>query len=410
MLTLDDFRNLIPDKKLSEIYQRASKLYDKSIVHVNATYQGGGVAEILNSLVPLMNDIGIQTGWRVLHGSLDFFEITKEFHNGLQGQDIELTEKKERMYMQLNGNFSSFTHIDHDCTIIHDPQPLPMIKFYHKRGAWIWRCHIDLSEPNPQLWNFIKGFLIKYDMTIMTSDLYAHPDLPIPYRIIPPAINPLTMKNKDISEETIREQIEQVGIPTDKPIITQVSRLDPWKDPEGVLEIFKLVKEKVDCRLLFCYNLAADDPEGLRVYDRICQKAQEYVKKGDVIFVEGNQEILVNAVQRFSDVVIQKSIREGFCLAVTEAMWKTRPVVASNVGGIPIQIRDGFNGYLLEPYDLQGFAERIIHILEHPSEAEQMGINARETVRENFLITRLLTDYLDILIQAVNHRNGVSIG
>ncbi|MBN1846463.1 MAG: glycosyltransferase [Sedimentisphaerales bacterium] len=403
MLTLDDFREIIPDKKLSEIYQRASKLYNKSIVHVNATYQGGGVAEILNSLVPLMNDIGIQTGWRVLHGSLDFFEITKEFHNGLQGRDIDLTEEKRRMYMQLNGNFSAYTHIEHDCTIIHDPQPLPMIKFYQKHGAWIWRCHIDLSDPNATLWDFIKGFLIKYDMTILSSEQYAHQDLPVPHRIIPPAINPLTMKNKDLDEDAVREQIEQAGIPTDKPVITQVSRLDPWKDPEGVLDIFKLVKQKVDCRLLFCYNLAADDPEGLRVYDHICQRAQEDVERGDIIFVEGNQETLVNAVQRFSDVIIQKSVREGFCLAVTEALWKARPVVASNVGGIPLQIEDGVSGYLLEPHDLHGFAERIVHILENPGEGERLGQNARETVREHFLITRLLTDYLDLLHQVVNH-------
>ncbi|UCF43565.1 MAG: glycosyltransferase [Planctomycetota bacterium] len=397
MLSLEDFRHIVPDERLAEIYSRARGLYGKHIVHVNATYQGGGVAEILYSLVMLMNDVGIETGWRILHGSQEFFEITKGFHNALQGGKLNLSERKKQIYLQVNDNFLRFTHLHHDCVIIHDPQPLSLIRTYRKRQPWIWRCHIDLTEPHKELWDFLKGFVLKYDQMVVSSEKYFKEDLPVGQRLMYPAINPLSGKNRDISEKTMLEQVKKAGIPTDKPIITQVSRLDPWKDPEGVIDIYKRVKEKVDCRLVFCYNVASDDPEGLQVYNRVYRKANRYVNKKDILFVVGNYEVLVNAIQKFSDVVIQKSTREGFCLSVTEALWKGTPVVASNVGGLPVQIQDGVNGFLLEPNDVEGFAERIIHLLKNPQERERLGQKGHETVREKFLITRLLSDYLDML-------------
>jgi trehalose synthase len=397
MIRLEDFRHIVPDERLAEIYTRARKLYGKHIVHVNATYQGGGVAEILYSLVQLMNDVGIDAGWRILHGSQEFFEITKSFHNALQGAKLNLTEKKKKAYLQINNNFSKFTHLHHDCVIIHDPQPLSLIRDYRKRQPWIWRCHIDLTNPHEQLWDFLKGYMIKYDEIVMSSEKYFKEDLPVDQRLMFPAINPLVEKNKDISERTMLEHVRKAGIPTDKPVITQVSRLDPWKDPLGVIDVFKLVKEKVDCRLVFCYNVASDDPEGLRMFRKVQRKANRLINNGDIIFVVGNYETLVNSVQRFSKVIIQKSIREGFCLCVTEALWKGTPVVASNVGGIPYQIDDGRNGFLLEPQDNEGFAERIIHILKNPDEARALGKEAKEKVRREFLVTRLLSDYLDML-------------
>lgn len=397
MLSLEDFRHIVPDERIAEIYSRARGLYGKHIVHVNATYQGGGVAEILYSLVMLMNDVGIETGWRILHGSQEFFEITKGFHNALQGAKLNLSERKKQTYLQVNDNFLRFTHLHHDCVIIHDPQPLSLIRTYRKRQPWIWRCHIDLTEPHKELWDFLKGFVLKYDQMVVSSDKYYKEDLPVGQRLMYPAINPLSAKNRDIGEKTVLEQIKKAGIPTDKPIITQVSRLDPWKDPEGVIDVYKRVKEKVDCRLVFCYNVVSDDPEGLQVYNRVYRKANRHVKKKDILFVLGNYELLVNAIQRFSDVVIQKSTREGFCLAVTEALWKGTPVVSSNVGGLPVQIQDGVNGFLLEPNDTEGFAERIIHLLKNPQEKERLGQKGHETVREKFLITRLLSDYLDML-------------
>jgi len=397
MLRLEDFRHIVPDETLAEIYARARKLYGKHIVHLNATYQGGGVAEILYSLVLLMNDVGIDAGWRILHGSQEFFEITKSFHNALQGANLHLTDRKKGVYLQVNENFSKFTHLYHDCVIIHDPQPLSLIRSYRKSQPWIWRCHIDLTDPHKELWDFLKGFILKYDQVVFSSEKYFKKDLPIDQRLMFPAINPLSRKNMDISDKTIREHITKVGIPPDKPIITQVSRLDPWKDPEGVIDVFKLVKEKVDCRLVFCYNVASDDPEGLRMFHKVQRKANKFLKSRDILFVVGNNETLVNAIQRFSSVIIQKSTKEGFCLAVTEALWKGTPVVASDVGGIPIQIEDGKNGFLLEPKDNEGFADRIIHLLNNPKAGKDLGKQGKETVREKFLITRLLSDYLYML-------------
>ncbi|MHC4619518.1 MAG: glycosyltransferase [Planctomycetota bacterium] len=397
MLSLESFRHIVPDERLAEIYARARNLYGKHIVHINSTYQGGGVAEILYSLVLLMNDVGIRTGWRILHGSPDFFDITKKFHNALQGASLNLSEMKKRLYLQVNANFAKFTHLEHDCVIVHDPQPLPIINSYVKRQPWIWRCHIDLTGPHAALWDFMKGFLLKYDQIAVSSEKYFKQDLPVDQRLMFPAINPLNLKNKELPEKTIQKYIKKAGIPTDKPVITQVSRLDPWKDPEGVIDVFALVRQKVDCRLVFCYNLASDDPEGMQMHAKVQRKANKFLKSGDILFVLGNNDILVNSVQRFSNIIIQKSTKEGFCLAVTESLWKGKPVVASNVGGIPGQIEDGRNGFLLEPKDIAGFADRIVHLLKNPNEADHLGQNATETVRQKFLITRLLSDYLDML-------------
>jgi len=402
MLSLEQFRYIVPDERLAEIYARARGLYGKHIVHLNATYQGGGVAEILYSLVLLMNDVGINAGWRILHGSQEFFEVTKSFHNALQGGKLQLSKKKKKLYLQVNDNFSKFTHLHHDCVIIHDPQPLSLIRSYRKSQPWIWRCHIDLTDPHKELWDFLKGFLLKYDQIVVSSEKYFKDDLPVDQRLMYPAINPLAQKNRNMTDKAALDRFSRAGIPTDKPLITQVSRLDPWKDPEGVIDVFATVKEKVDCRLLFCYNVASDDPEGLRMFNKVKRKANKFLKTGDITFVVGNNEQLVNAIQRYSDIIVQKSTREGFCLSVTEALWKATPVVASNVGGIPIQIDDGKNGFLLKPNDIEGFADRIIHLLKNPDDAKEMGKNARETVRKKFLITRLLSDYLYMLNAVMN--------
>ena len=397
MLSLEDFRYIESDERLAGIYSKAVRLYGKHIVHLNATFQGGGVAEMLYPLSLLMNDVGLDTDWRILYGSQEFFEITKSFHNALQGGPFNLSERKKQLYLQINENFSRFTHLSHDCIIIHDPQPLALIKYFKKEQPWIWRCHIDITNPHSGLWEFMKGFLLKYDEVVVSNEKYLKSDLPVNQRIIYPAINPLSPKNKDISDKIIIDYIKKADIPIDKPLITQVSRLDPWKDPEGVIDVFERVKQEVDCRLVLCYNMASDDPEGLQMYRKVQQRAKKFLKTGHIIFVVGNDEILVNAIQRFSNVSIQKSTREGFCLAVTEAMWKGTLVVASNVGGIPIQIEDGKNGFLLEPQDVNGFAEKIIYLLKNPKEKENLGHNAKETVRKKFIITRLLLDYLDML-------------
>lgn len=395
MKTVNDYRGIVGDNIISEIYKKARRLSGKSVVNINSTYYGGGVAEILSSLVPLMNDVGLDAGWRIIRGSPDMFSITKKFHNALQGDTIHLTPIKKQLYIKTNENFSTYTHLDHDCVIIHDPQPLPLIQFYKKRQPWIWRCHIDLSHPNKDLWYFLKGFILKYDAVIVSHESYEN-DLPLEHKIISPVIDPLTPKNMDLTENFVKKCLHKYKIPTDKPFLTQISRFDKWKDPIGVINMFKLVKQKVDCRLILCGSMAADDPEGIEIYETVKRKASNLITKGDIILITFDNDILVNVLQRISAVIIQKSIREGFGLTVTEALWKETPVVASNVGGIPLQITDGENGFLFEPNDINGFADKVIEILRKPELSQEIGKKGKETVRKNFLITRLLKDYLDL--------------
>ena len=395
MRVLNDFREITGDKIISDLYKKARPLYGKRIIHINSTFYGGGVAEILNSLVPLMNDVGLDAGWRIIRGSPDFFAITKKFHNALQGDKINLSEIKKKIYLQTNEDFSTYTHLNHDCVIIHDPQPLPMIKFYKKRQPWVWRCHIDLSHPNENLLEFLKGFVLKYDIEVISHENYKA-DLPMEHKIIRPGIDPLTPKNMELSDKDINKYLKKFNVPRDKPLLTQISRFDKWKDPVGVIEIFKLVKKEIDCRLVLCGSMAPDDPEGIQIYERVKRKANNLISSGDVILITSENNILVNALQRSSAVIIQKSIREGFGLTVTEALWKRTPVVASNAGGIPLQIIDGENGFLFEPKDNNGFAQKIVELITKPELARKIGKNGRETVRQNFLVTRILKDYIDL--------------
>jgi len=405
MKRLEDYRGIVGDEIIADLHKRASRLYDRHIVHMNSTAAGGGVAEMLYSLIPLMNDVGLDAGWRVLVGSDDFFGVTKKFHNGLQGEPIDLTEQKKKLYIQANENFSQYTHIrKHDAVIIHDPQPLPIIKFYKKRQPWIWRCHIDLTAPDENLWEFLKGYIMRYDMVIVSHEQYMREDLPVDYRIINPAIDPLNQKNIDLDDEVIAKYMERHEIPLDKPIITQVSRFDKWKDPQGVIEVFKKVKENVDCRLVLAGNMATDDPEGFEIFEQVREKAGDLIDSGDVIFLTGASDIVINALQRSSAVVIQKSLREGFGLTVSEALWKGTPVVASQVGGIPLQVIDGEGGFLVEPTDIDGCAEKVTILLEDRNLAREMGEFGREHVREHFLVTRLLGHYLALLSEVCGNR------
>jgi len=397
MRAIDEYRGIVGDKVISDIVKMAKNLYGLRVLHINSTYYGGGVAEMLYSLIPLMNDVGVSVDWRILRGTPEFFTITKKFHNAIQGDPINLSDIKKTLYIQNNQDFASYCQIDADCVIIHDPQPLPLIRFYKRKQPWIWRCHVDLSRPNPQLWDYLKGFILRYDRVIVSDCRYMKEDLPMDYSVIHPVIDQLSSKNKEISKDLIMRTLKKYAVPTDKPILTQISSFDKWKDPANVIEMFKLVKARIDCRLVLCGSMAADDPEGIQIYQKILQRANNHVAKRDVILLTVEDNILVNALQRISSVVIQKSIREGFGLTVTEALWKEKPVVASNVGGIPLQMADGETGYLIDPTDIKTGAARIISILENPAEAKRLGTNGREMVRKKFLITRHLYDDLKML-------------
>jgi len=399
---LEDYRGIVSDEIITDLHRRTSLLHDKHVVHMNSTAQGGGVAEMLYALVPLMNDVGVDAGWRVLVGSDDFFGVTKKFHNGLQGDRVNLTENKKRLYVQANESFSQYNHISrHDAVIIHDPQPLPIIRFYKKRQPWIWRCHIDLTSPDPELWEFLKGYIMRYDLMIVSHEQYLRPDLTVEQCVINPAIDPLSQKNIRLPERTVMKYIKRHGVPLDKPLITQVSRFDKWKDPEGVVEVFKRVRERVDCRLVLAGNMATDDPEGLAIYERVRKRAGRLIESGDVIFLLGASDTAINALQRVSSVVLQKSLREGFGLTVSEAMWKGTPVVAGAVGGIPLQVIDGETGFLVDPADLDQTADRVATLLEDPVLAGAIAERGVEHVREHFLVTRLLGHYLELLAELI---------
>ena len=394
---MEDYRKIVGDEAITAIYRKARKLAGKHIMEVNSTFIGGGVAEMLGSLIRLFNDLGVDTDWAILHGSPDFFEITKAFHNALQGDGVNITDIKKQIYLQTNEEFYSYTHIRHDAVIVHDVQPLPIVKFARKTVPWIWRCHVDLSDPNNELWDYLKQYILRYDAVVVSHQRYLKKDLPLDQKVVFPAIDPLTTKNMDLSDALVHRTLNKFGVMTDKPLITQVSRFDPWKDPEGVLKVFSIIKKRCDCRLVLCGSMAADDPQGMEVYDRTKRMAAKWIRNGDVVLLTTENNILVNSLQRASEVVIQKSIREGFGLTVSEALWKQTPVVASNVGGIPLQLVDGINGYLVEPRDLQGCADRVLELLHDPDLAREMGRKGRELVRHNFLITRLVSDWLDML-------------
>ncbi|MEJ2012710.1 MAG: glycosyltransferase [Anaerolineales bacterium] len=394
---VDDFRGVVSDSVLKQLRAAAEPLQNATVAHVNATNYGGGVAEILDNFVLLMNDLGLRTDWRVIHGIPEYFEVTKKFHNALQGGDLTFTEDELELYKRVNEKYAAFAFLDQDFVIIHDPQPCALVEYVKHDSPWVWRCHIDITHANPQAWEFMEPFISRYDRMIVSSDIYRVKDLELQQDVISPSIDPLSPKNMDLPQATIDGYLAEYQIPTDKPILTQVSRFDPWKDPQGVLEVFNRVKQSVDCRLIFVYNMASDDPEGVKILAQMLEAAKDGLERGEVLFVRGDDPVLVNVMQRVSDVIIQKSTREGFGLVITEAMWKGTPVVASNVGGIPTQVVDGETGYLLPPKDFDGFAEKIVALLEDRAMAAKLGAQAREHVREKFLITRHLLDYLHLL-------------
>ncbi len=388
---LDRYRDIVGDKIVDRVEEMAAPFSEKHIVHMNSSYYGGGVAEILSSMVLVMNELGIETGWRLLKGSPDFFAVTKKFHNALHGEGINLSKRKKQMYLDENRENAEFTHIEnHHLMIVHDPQPLPIINFYRKKAPWLWRCHIDISNPNMELWNYLKQFIVKYDSMIVSAEKYKK-GIGVPQRVIPPSIDPLNQKNVELKDSVISKYLKKFNIPADKPIISQVSRFDKWKDPLGVIDAFRLAQAKADCRLVLLGDFATDDPEGQMVYDSIIR---EKGRDEDIIVINQTNDILANVVQRASSVVVQKSLKEGFGLTVSEALWKGTPVVAGRVGGIPMQLRNGRDGYLVN--SAKECADRIVRLLKNPKLARKMGASGREHVRKNFLTPRHIGDYLGL--------------
>lgn len=390
---LENYRNIVGSDVVDGIYEKAEALSSKHIVNVSSTYQGGGVAELLGSIVVLFNEAGLDVGWRILHGSPDFFIVTKKFHNALQGGKINLSQRKKEIYLETNAMFSSFTHLDHDLVVVHDPQPLPLVSFYEKHQPWVFRCHVDLLNPNPVLWNYLKGFIAKYDHFVVSKEEYKK-DLGIPQSVIPPAIDPLNIKNRKTGSKAVGNCLKKHGVEQDKPIISQISRFDKWKDPLGVVKVFENVRKKKNCQLVMLGSFATDDPEGQRIFEQLQKKVEKSRFKSDIRLLATENSFLVNCLQRASSVVIQKSIKEGFGLTVSEALYKGTPVVASRVGGIPLQVIDGFNGFLHDPGETAMFSKSVVKLLDDEKLRLEFGRNGRQHVTENFLITRLMSDWL----------------
>ena len=398
---LDDYRPIVGEETVAEIRALARPLRGARVVHINATAYGGGVAEILQTLVPLMRDVGLDAEWQVIEGADEFFNVTKACHNGLQGMDIPFTDEMKAIWQRYNEANARRLEGEYDFIIVHDPQPAGLLHYHGRAGGrhWVWRCHIDTSQPNPAYWEFFVPYISQYDAAIFTMREYVGSGVSFRHlAIMPPTIDPLSPKNAPMSPEEARRTVARFGVDVRRPLIVQVSRFDPWKDPLGVIDAYRIVKREVpQVQLALVGSMAADDPEGWTYLDRTIRHAGE---DWDIYILHnfhgvGNRE--VNAFQTAADVVVQKSLREGFGLVVAEALWKGKPVVGGNVGGIPLQVIDGETGFLVN--SVEECADRVLYLLQHPEEVRRMGAAGREHVRRHFLTTRYLADYLRLFSQ-----------
>jgi trehalose synthase len=388
-MNLRDYEGIAEPGDLRAIEHMAARFEGRKMLHVNSTAAGGGVAELLARMVPLFKGLGIDVRWEVMQADRPFFEATKNIHNSLQGQGAPLTKEMWDTYRAVNTENARRIDLDADFTVIHDPQPAMFID-YRKRGIWIWRCHIDISSPEPMTWHFLKDIVKNYEASVFSVASFAQ-SLPITQFLMQPTIDPLAEKNVQLEDEEVKGIYERLGVPLDKPVLLQVSRFDPFKDPIGVIEAYRLAKKYHDCSLVLAGGTATDDPEGEKVLAEVQEKAG-----GDpdihILLLPPFSDREVNALQRGATIVLQKSTREGFGLVVAEALWKKKPVIAGDVGGIPLQVMEGVTGYLV--HSVEGAAYRIRQLLENPELAKRMGEAGREHIRRNFITTKNIRNYL----------------
>ena len=399
-IRLEDYRKVTPPGSVDLLYHMSEKVKGKSLLNINSTRSGGGVAEILNRLVPMLNELEIKVGWEIMQGSEGFFKVTKAFHNALQGRDPGISDRMYQLYIEENRENAKRLTFDADMILVHDPQPAALIDYGDRAGKWVWRCHIDISHPARRVWRFLKNYVLKYDAAIFSLPAFAQ-KLPIPKFLIYPSIDPLSDKNRELSRREVNKILDRLDIPRDKPILLQVSRFDRFKDPVGVIQAYRIVKKYNDCRLILVGGGAADDPEG----DVVLQEVREAAGQDPdihVLLLPPDSNIEVNALQRAATVVLQKSLREGFGLTVAEAMWKGKPVVGGFAGGITVQIMYYHTGYTVS--SIEGAAFRMRHLLNNPEIGRKMGNDAKEYVRRNFLITRHVADYLTLMAALTNGR------
>ncbi|MBI4187543.1 MAG: glycosyltransferase [Chloroflexi bacterium] len=400
-----DYEPIVGRSTIEELRLLGAKLSGKVVQTINSTFSGGGVAEILSRMVPLLEQLGVDTRWSVIKGNDDFFQVTKKFHNALHGRQEKITEHDFAVFMETTKRNAEEVELYGDIIFIHDPQPVGLVARKHEIGKkWVWRCHIDLSHPDEKVWNFIQPFVLQYDEAVFSAPSFSR-ELPIRQFLIRPSIDPLSDKNKELSQSLIDSVLTKYGIPKDKPIITQVSRFDYLKDPVGVIQAFELVRRNMDCQLVLAGGTATDDPESDKVLAEVRERAGNNPDI-HVLLVPPGSDIEINALQRASTIVVQKSLREGFGLTVSEALWKAKPVVASAVGGIPFQVKNKFTGLL--SHGIEGTAYALKQLLANPGYARWLGENGREHVRYNFLITRHLRDYL-LLFLFLDYSSDVDV-
>ena len=396
--SLAAYRGIAPDNILDALYREAEALRGLRVLHLNATPYGGGVSELLRSSVPLLNDLGLHAEWHVIGGDTAFFRTTKAIHNGLQGDPHDLTDEERHVFRQTSAANARLLDGQFDIVFVHDPQPVALLSLHGKGSArWIWRCHIDTAQPNPAVWEFVRPFLEEYDAAVFTLESFVPPQLPVGrVDIIPPAIDPLSPKNLPLPATTMRQILDWIGIQLNRPLVTQVARFDPWKDPLGVIAAYRLAREEIPgLQLALVGSMALDDPEGWGIYRQIADESVTDPLIHVFTNLTGVGNIEVNAFQRLSDVIIQKSIREGFGLVVSEALWKATPVVAGRTGGIPLQVDQNAGGLLVD--SIEECAAAIVRLVQSPAEARADAKRGRERVRQHFLLPRLLLDEIRLM-------------
>ena len=403
MIRIEDYIPIVGQATVDELGLLADRLRGKAIQNINSTAVGGGVAEIFSRMIPLLNQLGVSAAWDVIKGDEKFFAITKKFHNGLHGVPVEIDAGEYAHFLEVNRYNAEQIRFG-DIVFVHDPQPIALVE---KRSAigknWLWRCHIDFSRPNPKIWEFLRQFIPRYDAAVFSAPAFSQ-KLPIPQVLIAPSIDPLSDKNKELDEPTIDAVFARFGIDRSRPVVTQISRFDYLKDPVGVIKAYKLAKERVDMQLVIAGGGATDDPEGPIIMEEVRREAE---KDEDifVLFLPPASDIEINALQRGSTIILQKSLKEGFGLTVSEALWKGKPTIAGAVGGIPLQIAHKYSGVLT--HSIEGTAQWIKQLIGAPEFARQLGVNGREHIRNNFLITRHIKDYMLLFLSLFNEGDVV---
>ena len=400
--SLEEYRRHVGDGVIAEIEELARPLRGARVLHLNSTAFGGGVAELLNSIIPLLQDLGIAAEWQVIDATPEFFNVTKSMHNAMQGMYIPWSNAMADTWREVNrANADAITE-HYDYVYVHDPQPAGLLHYVRLREAgglgakWIWRCHLDTTEALPEVWDFLRGYVQLYDATVFTMEGYVKSRLGPPLAIIPPAIDPTSTKNTPLPRAVVREVLQRYEIDPDRPIVAQISRFDPWKDPLGVIDTYRILKEqRPDLQLLMVASMANDDPEAWSFYERIVRKAGEDYDIHVLTNLNGVGNLEVNTFQSAADVVMQKSLREGFGLVISEALWKSKAFVGSAAGGIPMQLDDGRVGRVADT--TQEFADAIGELLDDPPARNKLGKAAKEHVRRNYLTTRLLADHLRLM-------------